>query len=304
VKTITVSPLSVGGIVAGGGAVCSGSNKVLKISGHTGTIQWMYATDGIHFMNVPTGSAVAPTFVTASTSGTASSYLVNNITGTAYFKAVLKSGVCSTSESNVVVFNTATTASQVDLSVESAQVCSGSATSLYLPLFVGDVKIQKSINWYSARPTWTTVTLKMTQTLYNGQYGAFSTGALTQSTAYRAVSSIGNCAPVVYGSIAVIGVNVCGATREIETPVAITTPFEVIAYPNPSNNVFNFKVNGADDETVSILVFDMTGRQIENKEVNASDVENLALGQNYSSGVYNVIVAQGMNTRTVRLVKK
>jgi len=47
----------------------------------------------------------------------------------------------------------------------------------------------------------------------------------------------------------------------------------------------------------------MTGRQIENKEVNASDVENITIGQNYSTGIYNIIVSQGINTKTVRLVK-
>jgi hypothetical protein len=81
------------------------------------------------------------------------------------------------------------------------------------------------------------------------------------------------------------------------------TDFSLIAYPNPSYSDFKLQVNGASDEAVSILVFDMTGRQIENKEVSASDVENITIGQNYSAGIYNVIVSQGENTKTVRLVK-
>jgi len=81
------------------------------------------------------------------------------------------------------------------------------------------------------------------------------------------------------------------------------TDFSLIAYPNPSYSDFKLQVNGASDEAVSILVFDMTGRQIENKEVNASAIENITIGQNYSAGIYNVIVSQGKNTKTVRLVK-
>jgi hypothetical protein len=77
----------------------------------------------------------------------------------------------------------------------------------------------------------------------------------------------------------------------------------VIAYPNPSTEVFQFKMTGASNETIAILVFDMIGRQIENKVVKANDFENIALGQNYPSGVYNVVVSQGVNTKTVRLVK-
>jgi hypothetical protein len=88
------------------------------------------------------------------------------------------------------------------------------------------------------------------------------------------------------------------------TPFSATNAFDLIAYPNPSNNVFNFKLNGANDEAVSFLVFDMTGRQIENKVVNANEVKNIALGQNYSSGVYSVFVSQGKTTKTVRLVKE
>ena len=87
-------------------------------------------------------------------------------------------------------------------------------------------------------------------------------------------------------------------------PFSATDGFELVAFPNPSNNVFNFKVNGANDETVSLLVFDMMGRQIENKVVNANDVKNISLGQNYSGGVYNVMVAQGRNSKMVRLVKE
>ena len=82
------------------------------------------------------------------------------------------------------------------------------------------------------------------------------------------------------------------------------TDFSLVAYPNPSNSTFKLQVNGANDEAVSILVFDMMGRQIENKVVKSNDIENISLGQNYSSGIYNVIVSQGMNTKSVRLVKK
>jgi hypothetical protein len=102
-----------------------------------------------------------------------------------------------------------------------------------------------------------------------------------------------------------------GASCNVTTPGASSssrqivenTDFSLAAYPNPSNNAFKLQVNGSNSETVSVLVFDMTGRQIENKVVNANDIENISIGQNYSTGVYNVIVSQGMNTKTVRLVK-
>ena len=79
--------------------------------------------------------------------------------------------------------------------------------------------------------------------------------------------------------------------------------FSLTAYPNPSNGIFKLQINGANDEIVSVLVYDMMGKQIENKVVNTNEIENIYLGQNYLTGIYNVIVSQGMNTKTVRLVK-
>jgi hypothetical protein len=102
-----------------------------------------------------------------------------------------------------------------------------------------------------------------------------------------------------------------GASCNVTTPssagnsrqIVENTDFSLVAYPNPSNGAFKLQVNGSNNETVSLLVFDMTGRQIENKVVQSNEIENISLGQNYSTGIYNVIVSQGMNTKTVRLVK-
>ena len=108
----------------------------------------------------------------------------------------------------------------------------------------------------------------------------------------------------VYGSYGVS----CNVTTPVGSgnskQIAENTDFSLAAYPNPSNSTFHLEVNGINDDEVSILVFDMMGRQIENKVVKSNDIENISLGQNYSTGVYNVIVSQGMNTKSVRLVKK
>ena len=93
-------------------------------------------------------------------------------------------------------------------------------------------------------------------------------------------------------------------SRQIEAPVVKQADFNLVAFPNPFDNAFKLQINGVGKDKVSILVFDMTGRQIESKNVAADAIENVTLGQNYSSGVYNVIVSQGMNTQSVRLVKK
>ncbi len=87
--------------------------------------------------------------------------------------------------------------------------------------------------------------------------------------------------------------------RQIETVAS----FAVSAYPNPFNTAFKLQVTASTDETVFVSVYDMMGKQIENKAVNASEIENVTIGQDYATGIYNVLVSQGTNNKTVRLVK-
>jgi len=142
-------------------------------------------------------------------------------------------------------------------------------------------------------------------TVYDSNFYNFKLSQTGAAVAFNTVYSIRVAAKVngVYGEY--------GASCDVTTPSnagfartsIASTAFNIAAYPNPSNSDFKLQFTGANEDAVSILVFDMTGRQIENKEVNASAIENITIGQNYSAGIYNVIVSQGKNTKTVRLAK-
>jgi hypothetical protein len=80
--------------------------------------------------------------------------------------------------------------------------------------------------------------------------------------------------------------------------------FKAIAYPNPFATSFAIDVRTSNTETVSLTVYDMTGRLLEVKEVKAQDVTSYQFGEGYPSGVYNVVVTQGEEARTVRVVKQ
>ena len=143
-------------------------------------------------------------------------------------------------------------------------------------------------------------------TVYDSNVYNFKLSQTGASVFFNTVYSIRVAAKVngVYGEY--------GASCDVTTPsnagnartIIASTAFNIAAYPNPSNSDFKLQFTGANEDAVSILVFDMTGRQIENKEVNASAIENITIGQNYSAGIYNVIVSQGKNIKTVRLVKQ
>jgi hypothetical protein len=80
--------------------------------------------------------------------------------------------------------------------------------------------------------------------------------------------------------------------------------FGALAYPNPFLDSFNINVTTSVHEKIVVKVYDMTGRLLENRSANASEVETLTVGENFPSGVYNVIVSQGDEAKTLRVIKR
>ena len=52
----------------------------------------------------------------------------------------------------------------------------------------------------------------------------------------------------------------------------VRAPFSVVAYPNPYTETFNLNVTTSSEEKVGVLVYDMTGRLLERREVRPSDM--------------------------------
>jgi hypothetical protein len=48
----------------------------------------------------------------------------------------------------------------------------------------------------------------------------------------------------------------------------------------------------------------MLGKLVDNQILDATQVEAFEIGANYPSGVYNVMVSQGDNLKTVRVIKR
>ena len=87
--TITVSPVTVGGSVSGTATVCPGSNSgTLTLSGHTGSVVRWESSSASNF--------ASPTTI----SSTATSYTYTNLSSVTYYRAVVQSGTCSSSNSS------------------------------------------------------------------------------------------------------------------------------------------------------------------------------------------------------------
>jgi hypothetical protein len=84
----------------------------------------------------------------------------------------------------------------------------------------------------------------------------------------------------------------------------VALPFSVTASPNPYAGHFTLSVTSSSQEKVALKVYDMVGRLVEEREVKVSDLESTTIGERYPSGVYNVVVTQGEEVQTVRVVKR
>lgn len=80
--------------------------------------------------------------------------------------------------------------------------------------------------------------------------------------------------------------------------------FGAVAYPNPFTEDFKLSLNSLNDATIQVQVYDMVGKLLENRTISSSDIQNFQLGKNLSTGVYNVIVSQGSEVQTVRVIKR
>jgi len=79
-----------------------------------------------------------------------------------------------------------------------------------------------------------------------------------------------------------------------------TSRFEVNVYPNPSNGEFVFEIVSRDNAPSSIRVVDNTGHTIENRETADTKIQ---IGKEWSAGMYLVDVVQGLNRKTIKLIK-
>ncbi|MFN9114090.1 MAG: T9SS type A sorting domain-containing protein [Bacteroidota bacterium] len=112
---------------------------------------------------------------------------------------------------------------------------------------------------------------------------------------------------VLYNSSYVVGTQLCNITtspamtRQASAAVDI---YEVSAYPNPYAETFKLNVNTSSEDQVGVRVYDMLGREVEARQASVAAITNLEIGSQYPSGVYNIIVTQGDNVKTVRVVKR
>ncbi len=80
------------------------------------------------------------------------------------------------------------------------------------------------------------------------------------------------------------------------------TVFNVMVYPNPSVDQFTVAVEGSSTENVQVAVFDVLGRLL--KAIEKKDGEVIQFGEDLPTGSYIAKISQGVESKTVQLIKK
>lgn len=129
---------------------------------------------------------------------------------------------------------------------------------------------------------------------------AFSPGALYNIRV--AVMTTGTWSP--FGDICQItspGIAAKGMQTS-ESVVESTNETKITAFPNPFTSNFSISVDSFDHKNVTVRVYDMLGRMVESQNRDIS--ETFVLGDDYPSGVYNVIISQESEVKTLRVIKR
>ncbi|WP_396162949.1 T9SS type A sorting domain-containing protein, partial [Flavobacterium sp.] len=68
----------------------------------------------------------------------------------------------------------------------------------------------------------------------------------------------------------------------------------------------SFSIKPLDGETTTLFyqVYDITGKMLESKSVEASEIQNHTIGADYPVGMYLVIARQGATTETFKMIKQ
>lgn len=112
----------------------------------------------------------------------------------------------------------------------------------------------------------------------------------------------GNCTSVPNNTPITKTTNITSVNNTSIIDVVEAIPFDVIAYPNPSNYQFTLVVEGGGNDKVEILVYDMSGRLVKRIERNID--QSIQFGEELPAGSYTTVISQGENRKTIRLIKK
>jgi hypothetical protein len=279
----------VGTVTQDDGTICKGTATTLHLSSALGTITWEKSIDY---------TAATPTWTPISSSNVLT-YLTQTIMYNTAYRAKVTIGSCSTVYSNIVYVNVYGKPVAKSL-LSNATTPSG--TSLATALCVTDGSKVLTINaGYSGAIQWqwstTSTTIGFTDLAGETGTSYTITNASVGPNYYR-VQFTNECGVQAFSPAATAYYKECVLVKQL------ASSFEVNAHPNPYADSFNIALLTSSQEHVSVEVYDMIGKLVAHYEFTPIEASTMSIGRNYPSGIYNVVVTQGENRKTLRVVKR
>jgi uncharacterized protein YjiK len=271
--------------------LCPGTGTSLTLSSAIGVVTWQKATN----LTTPVWTPTTNHTLTLAT---------GNLTVSTAYRAMVTIGGCSTVYSDIAYVNVV--AKPIAKSITSN--VTSPVGGLTTPLCTNDPKKTLTIGaGYSGVVQWQVSTVSTT-TGFADIDGATNASYIVANPSvganyYRATFT-NTCGVIATNTAVTIYYTNCTVVKVAATKQKIEMPFDVFAYPNPFSDTFNLSLTSSNDAKVNVAVFEMSGKLIEQREVIYSEVSSLHIGNNYPSGVYNVIVSQGTKIKTLRVVKQ
>ncbi len=78
--------------------------------------------------------------------------------------------------------------------------------------------------------------------------------------------------------------------------------YEIKIFPNPTHGILRVDIEGMDDETFTIAVYDLGGHLV--YHINRAENVNVVDLTRYENGVYVMVIVRGEEKRTWRIIKK
>jgi hypothetical protein len=130
-------------------------------------------------------------------------------------------------------------------------------------------------------------------------FGQFGT---SYSIRVRAASASTN---YPFGAVCIVTTPAAPIAKTDDTASALTQNFLIVnGYPNPFSFSFSLDFNSSSSNDVEIKIFDMLGRLLDYRMIKPNEVTTQIFGEKYPAGIYNILVSQDNETKTVRMIKK
>jgi hypothetical protein len=214
------------------------------------------------------------------------------VAGTSNYTVTLTGGckvVTAIGSIKVGVENKLTLTSAVGTTMQTVKVGTKMANITYTTAGATSVTIDPATLPSGVSQLWTNNILTI-----SGTPSAVSAG----KTFNYDIKLTGACAPLtVAGKIIVAAIGT--ALRPV-----FESNIELTSYPNPFSTSFRMNLVSQSEEPIALQVTDMVGRIVENHVINSFELSEKEIGEAYPVGVYNIVLIQGSEKTTLRVVKQ